>query len=301
VVVRSRAIFGVVVPAALFVALFVATSSPAGSTGGTPVSTLPVTGSTTTTSSPSTTTTTTTPPVRNRQNPFSAPALAGYLKHRTNTVTAAVYDVKSGVTYTYHNGIRERTASMVKIDILADLLYESQRSHIPLTPRQNVLATQMIEDSNNGAADRLWAEIGGYGAISSFDTLIGFKATIPSYSWGDVETTPLDQLQLLKVISLPNTILDPASRAFEMDLMEDVISSERFGLGWGSPVEALVGMKDGWYPEPTTGWQVNTTGFVQYQGRSYFATVMCANNPDETYGISTVTQTADFIWKYLKP
>jgi len=28
---------------------------------------------------------------------------------------------------------------------------------------------------------------------------------------------------------------------------------------------------------------------------------MCAYNPDETYGISTLTQSADFIWKFLKP
>jgi hypothetical protein len=300
--VRSRAILGVVLPAALFAALFVATSNPAGSTGGAPTSTLPTsTTSSSTTTTTTTTATTTTSPRHSGDNPFSAPAMAGYLKHRTNVVTAAVYDVKSGVTYTYHNGIRERTASMVKVDILADLLYESQRSHVALTPRQVLLATQMIEDSNNGAADRLWSEIGGYEEINEFNELVGFTDTIPSYSWGDIETTPLDQLQLLKVIVLPNSILDPASRSFEMNLMEHVISGERFGLGWGSPAQALVGVKDGYYPETTTGWQINTTGFVEYQGRLYLATIMCANNPDETYGISTVTQIADFIWKFLKP
>ena len=300
---RSRTILSVVLPAALFGALFVATSSPAGSSGGTPVSTIPTSSTTTTTTATATTlpSTSTTTTGRNRDNPFTALAMASYLKHRTNVVTAAVYDVKSGETFTYHNGIRERTASMVKVDILADLLYESQRSQVALTARQVLLATQMIEDSNNGAADRLWAEIGGYEDINEFNALVGFKETIPSYSWGDIETTPLDQLQLLKVIVLPNSILDSASRTFEMDLMEHVISSERFGLGWGSPAGALVGVKDGWYSETTTGWQTNTTGFVEYHGRFYLATIMCANNPDETYGISTLTQSADFIWKFLKP
>lgn len=297
--VTSRSVLGVVVPAALFVALFLVTSNPAGSTGGTPVSTVPTSSPTTTTSTSTTTTTTTPRPAE--ANPFSARAMAGYLRHRTNVVTAAVYDVNSGVTYTYHNGIRERTASMVKIDILADLLYESQRSHVALTPRQVVLATQMIELSDNGATDRLWSEIGRYDAINEFNELVGLKATIPSYSWGDIDTTPLDQLQLLKVIVLPNSILDPASRAFEMGLMEHTIAGERFGLGWGSPANALVGVKDGYYLESTTGWQLNTTGFVKYQGRFYLATIMSEHNPDEDYGISTVTQIAEFIWKFLKP
>jgi hypothetical protein len=28
---------------------------------------------------------------------------------------------------------------------------------------------------------------------------------------------------------------------------------------------------------------------------------MCADNPNETYGISTVTTVSSDIWKYLKP
>jgi hypothetical protein len=283
---------GVLVPAVLVGALSLATAPPEGSTGGTPVSTVPTSSTTTTT-----TTTTTTPDV----DPFNVPAVAGYLAHRTNVVTAAVYDVTSGATYSYHDGVRERVASMVKVDILADLLYESQRSHVALTPRQRVLATQMIEDSNNGATDRLWAEIGRYDAINEFNELVGFTQTSPSYSWGDIDTTPLDQLRLLKVIVLPNTILDAASRTFEMTLMEHTISSERFGLGWGSPTMALVGVKDGYYLETTTGWQLNSTGFVTYQGRFYLATIMCAHSPSEDYGISTDTQIAAFLWTYLRP
>ena len=62
-------------------------------------------------------------------------------------VTAAVYNVATGATFTYHNGYHERTASIVKIDILADLLYESQHSGKPLTAKQQSLATSMIEAS----------------------------------------------------------------------------------------------------------------------------------------------------------
>jgi hypothetical protein len=88
-------------------------------------------------------------------NPFTVRAVAAYLKNRTNLVTAAVYDVRSGRTYLYNADVHEQTASMVKIDILADLLYETQRAHRSLTTRENLLSTKMIEFSNHRAANQL--------------------------------------------------------------------------------------------------------------------------------------------------
>jgi hypothetical protein len=234
-------------------------------------------------------------------NPFTVRQVAGYLKKRSNLVTAAVYDVRSGQTYIYNPGVHERTASMVKIDILADLLWETQQAHRSMTTREISLAAKMIDASNNGAANRLWTDIGGRDAIDSFNTMIGFKQTFPNYDWGTIETTPRDQLELLKIIVLPNAVLTTASRNYEMELMEDVLPSERFGLGWGSPPRVTVGLKDGYYPETDTGWQINTSGFVQYKGRLYLATIMCTNNPDETYGIGTVTTLSRLIWENLKP
>ena len=205
------------------------------------------------------------------------------------------------MTFTYHNGVRESTASMVKIDIRADLLYESQVHHQPLTKKQETLASTMIEDSSNSATIKLWSQIGGRFALDAFNTMIRFKDTTSSYTWGDIETTPLDQLQLLKVIALPNRFLNAASREYEMTLMEGVISSERFGLGWGSPAKATVGLKDGWYRETVTGWQLNTSGFVRYQGRFYLVTVLTTENPHENYGVSTLTTMASDVWKFLRP
>jgi beta-lactamase class A len=227
-------------------------------------------------------------------------AVAAYLKNRTDLVTAAVYNVRSGETYLYDANVHETTASMVKVDILAALLHEAQEGRRELTVRKDLLATKMIEFSNNGATNQLWTDIGGRDAIDSFNTLIGFRQTFPNYSWGDIETTPRDQLQLLKVIFLPNAILSAASRKYESDLMEDVTPGQRFGLGWGSPAKATVGLKDGWYLNKGSGWQINTSGYVRYNGRLYLATIMCTNNPFETYGEGTVTTLSRLIWQNLK-
>jgi hypothetical protein len=55
-------------------------------------------------------------------------------------ITAAVFNAATGTTFTYHNGYHDRAASIVKVDILADLLYESQHGGRPLTAKQQSLA-----------------------------------------------------------------------------------------------------------------------------------------------------------------
>ena len=204
---KLKAWMGTAAVAATVVAA-IALTGPAGSANGrqTPPVTTSTTSttSTTTTTTSTTTTTTTLVPTHNPDNPFTDRAMALYLKGRAGLITAAVYDVANGATYTYHNGYHDRTASIVKIDILADLLYESQESGTPLTAKEQSFATSMIEASSDADASKLWAQIGGRDEIDSFNALIGFKSTVPSWSWGDISTTPLDQLQLLKVIALPN-------------------------------------------------------------------------------------------------
>jgi hypothetical protein len=86
-----------------------------------------------------------------------------------------------------------------------------------------------------------------------------------------------------------------------MTLMEDVISSERFGLGWEFTREGYGWAQDGWYRETVTGWQLDTSGFVRYQGRFYLVTILTTENPNENYGVSTLTTIASDVWKFLKP
>jgi hypothetical protein len=227
--------------------------------------------------------------------------VARYLKDRSDRLTAAVYDVGSKRTYLFNPGVHEVTASMAKIDILADLLYEDQRAHRSLSAKDESLAVPMIEDSDNADAQILWTQIGGRDAIDSFNALIGFTQTIPSWGWGLIDTTPRDQLQLLKVIALPNRILTTASREYEMSLMEGVTAGQRFGIGWGAPAKATVGLKDGYYPEKATGWQLNSSGFVKYKGRFYLTTIMDSGSPEESAGINTLTKVASLIWEHLRP
>ena len=173
--------------------------------------------------------------------------------------------------------------------------------HRSLSARENMLATKMVIDSDNRAATVLWNEVGQLPAMTQFHQLLGYRQTIMSWSWGEIETTPVDELELLKAIALPNAILTDSSRAYEESLMQSSDLSTRFGLGDGPPAAATVGMKDGYYPEAKTGWQINSAGYVHLGSRFYLAAIMTSHNPNETYGINTADTIAKLIWQTLRP
>jgi len=254
------------------------------------------TSSTTTTSS---VTSTTGVPVSSRiEDPFHSASLATYLATRADNVTAALYDVTTQQTYIYRPGVQEVTASMAKIDILAVLLWESQIAHHGLTAKEQNQAAKMIDESDNKAAESLWVNIGQLFPFTKFNDDIHFTQTAPNWDWGLLETTPRDQLQLLKAIVLPNHYLDPASQSYEQGLMESVEGYERFGIPTGVPTNATVGVKNGWYPEKKTGWQVNSAGYVHFGRTFYLAVIMTASNPSEGYGREVVNRVGQAFWNF---
>jgi beta-lactamase class A len=187
---------------------------------------------------------------------------------------------------------------MEKIDILAVLLWESQVSHHPLTAHEQTLATKMIEYSDNAAAESLWVTIGQLPSVTTFNDHLHYTQSVTDWDWGEFDTTPRDQLQLLKTILLPNAYLEPASQEYEQDLMQNVVDYERFGVPTGVPSAATVGVKNGWYPETATGWQVNTAGYVHLGKTYYLACVMTGSNPSEAYGKEVVDRVAQAFWNF---
>ena len=272
-----------------------------------PKSSTSIAGETTTTTSSSSTSTTSTvtstPPTTltlpsRIEDPFHSAALATYLATRADNVSAALYDVTTHQTYIYRPGIREVTASMAKIDILAVLLWESQNDQRALSAKEMSRAAKMIEYSNNKAAESLWVKIGQLPSVTEFNDDIHFTQTLMNWDWGLIDTTPRDQLNLLKSILLPNSYLDTASQAYEQDLMENVVDYERFGIPTGVPTNATVGVKNGWYLEKATGWQVNTAGYVHLGRTYYLAVVMTASNPSEDYGREVVDRVSQAFWNF---
>lgn len=255
-----------------------------------------------------------------RQDPFS-PGASSYVDDRSGTVTAAVYDVTTGQTWTFGSSRPQAEASVVKLNIL-EALYAGHDAGADgdagagsgsggLSASDASLAEQMMEDSDNDAATTLWYAAGGPSRIASFNTSAGLTRTAPSScvqcpdfpwpGWGLTTTTPTDQLALLRELIKPSTLLTGAQRNAALELMENVTPSQRWGVSGGVPAQATVALKDGWLPlnSSSTNWQVNSVGWISGSGRDYLMAVLTTGNPTEQYGIDTISQLSALVWRHL--
>ncbi len=262
-----------------------------------------------------------------------------YLRGRQGVVQVALFDRKNHKTYHLSDGDDvQYTASIVKVDILGMWLrYYQQRGasipqHLPFSIQY--LMERMIEASDNAAATGLFYFPGGCKSLTKFNALIPLRSTevgceTPTYyGWGNTTTTAGDQVRLMKMFAYgrPHDVLGEDARAYGLHLMESVQPDQRFGIScgpWGDscqgpdyahPVPGItVALKNGWKTLPTCTqpiakcpWQVNSTGWVQGDGRDYVLTVLTTNDPVGSgelfgfhYGIETTQGVSKLIWRNL--
>lgn len=235
-----------------------------------------------------------------------------YLATRSGAVLAAVYDVRTGQTWSLGQGKPQAEASIVKLDILETLLAQHRADGTVLPPYDLSLAQAMIEDSDNDAATSLWDEVGGAQGISSFNASVGLAHTVPSAcvdcpgfpwpGWGLTTTTPADQIALLRELLRANAQLTDAQRTYALGLMGNVTESQRWGVTGGVPPRAEVALKNGWLPLTSADddWQINSIGWVSSDGRNYVMAVLSTGNPTEQYGIDTIDQLSAMVWDQLR-
>jgi hypothetical protein len=238
-------------------------------------------------------------------DPFSA-AVTGYLAGRAGTTLAAVDDLRTGQSWRLGDGPAQDEASVVKLDILEALLNESDGAG--LSADDQALAQQMIENSDNDAATALWDAAGGAAGLAAYNAQAGLTTTTPSPcvecvgfpwpGWGLTTTVPYDQITLLKRIIGPSSLLTSAERSYALSLLENVAPDQAWGISGGVPTGVTVALKNGWLPlnDADTDWQINSEGWVSGDGRDYLISVLTTGNPDEQYGIDTVSGLSSLIW-----
>jgi beta-lactamase class A len=228
------------------------------------------------------------------------------VKADNDNAGVAVGDLTTGQWGSYDGNQEFITASIVKADILATLLYQAQRAHGSLSPEQQSLAKVMIEDSDNNAATSLWNDAGGEAGVDAANKDFGLEDTTAGYGvkWGITTTSPDDQLRLLRLIFTTPSKLSDASQGYIQTLMRHVASEQ----SWGVPATADDGttsaVKNGWLPAPKL-WAVNSIGCVTHNGHHLLIAVMSHYNYSYGGGISVVEgiarKAANAITSWRKP
>ena len=224
------------------------------------------------------------------------------LSGRSSTVALRVYDKSEDLSCYLSTRMHFDSASVVKVIILGTLLREAETQHRHLTASEARLARLMITQSDNNAASALWAHVGRgrleyfLGRAAMNETRLG-----PGGYWGLTQITAHDEFLLLQVLQYPNTVLNDASRTYALNLMAQVIASQRWGVPAGAPADLTVHVKNGWLPLATHGWRIHSIGCFTGHHRGYSIVVLTEDNPTMAYGIATIQGAAEVIHRQLNP
>ena len=212
---------------------------------------------------------------------------------RGDTYGVRVKDPDLGIECGLNSTEHFKSASAIKATILAALLLKAHEQHRGLTGHEKSLAYSMITVSDNNAATALWNDV-GRASLQKFLDLGKMKATVlgPGGYWGDSLLTAKDETTLLWLLLQPNAVLTTAARDYELSLMANVVSYERWGVPAGAPAGFKVHVKNGWAPLDAPFWNVNSIGCFTHGKKAYSIVVLTAGNPSMAYGITTIENVA---------
>ncbi|MFC5217233.1 serine hydrolase [Streptomyces coerulescens] len=222
------------------------------------------------------------------------------LANRKGTVAVGLYDRSTNTNCSLRASSAYDSASVVKVTVLATLLWDAKKHNRYLTDREASLSKAMITKSDNAATSTLWKQL-GMTKVKGFLAAAGMTQTKPGANgyWGLTQITVTDEQKLLKLITAKNTVLSDNSRAYILKLMGQVVSSQRWGTPYGVPSGVSVAVKNGWLSRSTHGWRVHSVGAFKGGGHDYMITVLTHDNSTMNYGIATIQGVAKAIHKDL--
>jgi beta-lactamase class A len=215
-------------------------------------------------------------------------ALAPLQRHHAGKLAVGVTDLSTGVTAAYHGEQAFHTASIVKASILAELLLQRQHQHAALSPDEQALAADMIDNSDNAAATALWDAIGGTTGLAAADQALRLRHTVPGPSgwWGLTTTTVTDQLRLLSALTSPRSPLTAASRRYQLALMRAVADGQNWGVTAAASPRTRPAVKNGWMPDGPAGqWVINSIGMISHHHQRLLIAVLTSGQPTQQAGI----------------
>ena len=273
-------------------------------------------GSMTSTAAPPSVTTTTTTPVPTPTTKATAARPAATLEALRDELSAlsrrygvdlgvAATEVRSKRSFTWGADTTIETASIAKADILATLLLQLQDRRAHISSRQLAVATQMIRLSDHESAWTLFREIGLDDGMDRANRRFGMKATQAfDYSWGLTRTTARDQLRFVSALDTAGTKSSPltaSSAKVLLDLMEDVVPEQKWGISAAAHRGDRVCLKNGWLKRSKIGqrWIINSIGRITSPTVDLRLAILSQKYSSQGQGIEVVEQAAALTRKHL--
>lgn len=219
--------------------------------------------------------------------------LTAYLGHQGVSIAAGGPGGRILFRYGAQGGMR--TASIAKLYILETLLLQHQRSRQLVDASDRALAQRMIENSDNDAANDLYARIGAAAGLRRAAGPLGVHHTVPGpdWLWGYTKTTASDYIALLADLTT-NRVLHPGFRRYARILLAHVEADQRWGVSAAADPGTHPLVKNGWLGVSVDGyrWAVNSVGIVTVGGRTMLLAVLTQHGRDFAGGVALVERLA---------
>ena len=207
--------------------------------------------------------------------------------------SVSVRDEASGSTFDHGSGTFA-TASLVKVHLVALMLWRAEQGGTGLTAAQRTDAEQMLIRSENDPANRAYAALGGSAGIEQgLERAVGFTRIQvgEQFRWGRSMTKPR------AVVALLDKVLDTdRDTPYELlqDAMSRVVPEQRWGVSALADRGSRVQTKVGWVEGPG-GWVVNSSGRVLVDDSPVLISVMTDRNATLDAGIATIEEVARLV------
>ncbi|HET9981470.1 MAG TPA: serine hydrolase [Ktedonobacterales bacterium] len=209
-----------------------------------------------------------------------SPDVASYLASFGNNVGSVVYDLTRNRYYTYNQNTPFVLGSSSKVSIMCSYLLWLESQGREPNASEDATLTNMIEHSDNNAAQLLFDRLGGNAGQAAFYQKIGVAGYAPDPNgWGWGALPPIGQVKVLTLLQ-EGKLLTAKDRAYALNLMTHIEPDQHMGVGETLPPGATVAMKDGWVPAPDGLWAINTSGIVTAGSETYIIVVYTAHQPD---------------------
>lgn len=225
-------------------------------------------------------------------------AVRAYLRKRPGKAGVMATDLRTGLAFGENEKADFVSASVMKVDILASLVLQRQRDRRGLTEGQRELASRMIRESDNTAADALYSAAGHGPGVRQSNKRLGLVDTKPfPTSWGSSWTSPADQVRLLRTLASDRSPIEAPGRRFILGLMGSVLDEQAWGVSAAARPGEKVALKNGWTPvhDQGNGWTVNSIGRITGPGHDFLVAVCSGDSPTMEAGVSTVEHVADMV------
>lgn len=218
---------------------------------------------------------------------------------RPRSVSVAAVDVTSGRHFRYGASRGMVDASVSKLDILEALLLNHQDEHTSLAGEDDLLATAMIEHSDNSAGQTLWNELGYAPSITAANTRLGLRHTVPDPAgyYGLTTSCAVDQVALLENLLSRHGPLTRQSRKYALTLLGNVESDQRWGVGVVADPGTTFANKNGWLSVDNSNgegesdddlWLVDSVGIVTVHGQQVLLSVFTQHGDSYEAGVRLV-------------